>query len=95
VIEYGDEWGPIIGRGPSIAPRMAELAQLAAEAGRAPIPVSIFSLGASDARLVEEYQAAGASRFIFGLPAASADRVLPTLERYANIARTFQESVPA
>jgi len=83
VIEYGDEWGPIIGRGPSIAPRMADLAQMAVEAGRGPIPVTIFSLGVSTAELIDEYQEAGASRFIFGLPSAPADRILPLLDRYA------------
>jgi hypothetical protein len=88
VIDYGDEWGPIIGRGPSIVPRMVEMAGLAADAGRAPIPVTIFSLGRSDEKLIEEYQAGGASRFIFGLPAAPADTVLPILAWYAKLART-------
>ena len=83
VIEYGDEWGPIIGRGPSIAPRMADLAQMAVEAGRGPIPVTIFSLGVSTEELIDEYQQAGATRFIFGLPSAPADRILPLLDRYA------------
>ena len=83
VIEYGDEWGPIIGRGPSIAPRMADLAQMAVEAGRGPIPVTIFSLGISTEELIDEYQQAGATRFIFGLPSAPADRILPLLDRYA------------
>jgi probable F420-dependent oxidoreductase len=87
VIEYGDEWGPIIGRGPSIAPRMAELASLASDAGRGPIPVTIFSLGVSTEELIDEYQEAGASRFIFGLPSAPADRILPLLDRYAAMAR--------
>jgi probable F420-dependent oxidoreductase len=89
VIEYGDEWGPIIGRGPSIAPRMAELASLAVEAGRGPIPVTIFSLGVSTEALIDEYEQAGASRFIFGLPSAPAEKVLPLLERYAAMARTI------
>jgi len=87
VIEYGDEWGPIIGRGPSIAPRMAELADMASAAGRGPIPVTIFSLGISTQELIDEYQEAGASRFIFGLPSAPADRVLPLLDRYAEMSR--------
>ena len=92
VIEYGDAWGPIIGRGPSIAPRMAELAQLASEAGRGQIPVTIFSLGVSTEELIDEYQTAGASRFIFGLPSAPADKVLPLLDRYAEMARLFVEA---
>ena len=68
---------------------MSDLARLADEAGRTPIPVTIFALGISNERLVAEYQAAGASRFVFGLPAAGADTVLPILDRYADLARGF------
>jgi probable F420-dependent oxidoreductase len=89
VVDYGDGWGPIVGRGPSIVPRMADLASMAADAARSPIPVTIFSLGVNDEKLIDEYQAAGASRFIFGVRAAPADDVLPVLERYAKLARPY------
>lgn len=96
VLEYGDEWGPIVGRGPELPERMADLARMAQDAGRQPIPVTIFGLNrAPDADLVEQYQAAGASRFVFGLPAAPADTVLPFLERCAAIARKFVLPIPA
>jgi probable F420-dependent oxidoreductase len=95
VIDYGDQWGPIIGRGPDLEQRMAELARLASEAGRSPVPVTIFSLSSHDPKLVEQYHAAGASRFIFGLPPAPADSLLPILARCAELARTFEEKVPA
>jgi probable F420-dependent oxidoreductase len=88
VIDYGDGWAPIIGRGPDLTDRMAELARLAAAAGREPIPVTVFSLRPADEPTVERYQAAGASRFIFGLPAADSDVVLPQLERFAEMARS-------
>jgi probable F420-dependent oxidoreductase len=92
VIEYGDEWMPIPGRGPDIVQRMGELARLAAEAGRGPIPVSIFSLRPVDHGIVEGFHKAGASRFILGLPAAGYDEVLPVLRRYADLARAFEEA---
>jgi probable F420-dependent oxidoreductase len=95
VIEYGDEWGPIIGRGPDLFDRMKELADLAAAAGRAPVPVTIFSLRSFDAKLVEQYQAAGASRYVFGLPAAPAETVLPLVARCAELAREFGSPVAA
>ncbi len=95
VIEYGDEWGPIIGRGPDLFDRMKELADLAAAAGRAPVPVTIFSLRSFDAKLVEQYQAAGASRYVFGLPAAPAETVLPLVARCAKLAREFGSTVAA
>jgi probable F420-dependent oxidoreductase len=87
VIEYGDEWAPIIGRGPDIVARMRELSELAKEHGRAEIPVTIFSLSSHDPKLVERFAAAGAYRYIFGLPAAPAEHVLPILRNCAEIAR--------
>lgn len=91
VLEYGDEWGPIIGRGPSLVDRMKELADLTADAGRPPVPVTIFSLSSHDPKLVEEFHAAGASRYVFGLPSAPAERVLPLLANVASIARRFEQ----
>jgi probable F420-dependent oxidoreductase len=92
VVEYGDEWAPIVGRGPDLVPRMVELAEMATAAGRSPIPVTIFQFGQPQPQLVEQYQTAGASRYIFGLPAAPADTVLPWLARCAEIARNFQQA---
>jgi probable F420-dependent oxidoreductase len=93
VVEYGDEWGPIIGRGPDLVERMTELSNLCGEAGRAPVPVTIFSLNSHDPKLVERYQAAGASRYVFGLPAAPAERVLPILDNLVDILRKFEPAL--
>jgi probable F420-dependent oxidoreductase len=90
VIDYGDGWAPIIGRGPELTDRMAELATLAAETGREPIPVTIFSLRGTVQETVERYHAAGASRFVFGLPPAGSDIVLRELDRLADVARSFE-----
>jgi hypothetical protein len=49
--------------------------------------VTIFSLSSHDPKLVERFQAAGASRFIFGLPPAPAEKVRPILERCAQISK--------
>ena len=58
---------PIAGRpGPALEERIATLKELVAEAGRGPIPVSIFGVR-PDAKHIERYQAAGASRCIFRL----------------------------
>jgi probable F420-dependent oxidoreductase len=91
VVEYGDEWAPIIGRGPDLVPRMTELAELASAAGRGPIPVTVFAFGSPNPQWVERFHAAGASRYIFGLPAAPAETVLPFLGRCAEIARRYEE----
>lgn len=92
VVDYGDGWVPIIGRGDIIG-RMGELSNLAAEAGRAPIPVSICALRAADADTIDQYRAVGASRFIFGLPSAPADVVLPRLKEFAHLAKSFAAAV--
>ncbi|MCZ6556177.1 MAG: LLM class F420-dependent oxidoreductase, partial [SAR324 cluster bacterium] len=42
VVRYGDEWMPLARNIPSFAGRIAELQELAAKAGRGPIPVSMF-----------------------------------------------------
>ncbi len=94
VIEYGDEWGPIIGRGPDLPDRMRELEQLTADAGREPIPVTIFSLRTHDPKLVAQYQAAGASRYVFGVPPLASDELMPILRNCADIASKFAEGVP-
>ncbi|MBA2450227.1 MAG: LLM class F420-dependent oxidoreductase [Chloroflexi bacterium] len=90
LIEYCDEWLPRPDRGEQpLADRIADVNRLAAQAGRGPIPVSIF--GASpDPKQIEAYEAAGAIRCVFGLPAAGADEVLPRLARYAEVIRSFR-----
>ena len=84
VMEYGDEWMPIA-RGvdtTSIDERIPELARLAEEAGRAPIPISIFGLRA-DPRSIDHWAGLGVSRCIFGLPAAGPAEVMPRLKQCA------------
>ena len=84
VVEYGDEWMPIGGRGSGdLAERIAELQQMASAAGRGPIPVSLF--GARPApEAIEKYARAGVGRCVFGLPPVPADQALPLLKRYAD-----------
>lgn len=87
VVEYGDAWMPNARGGPmELEQRMAELQRLAAEAGRAPIPVTVWS-PPRDAHLLEQYEKLGVERCVFGLAAAPADQVLPRLEHYAEVAR--------
>jgi probable F420-dependent oxidoreductase len=83
VIEYGDGWLPIPGRGEiSLAERIEELNQLAQQAGRGPMPISVFGTRA-DPKLIEEYEAAGVERMLISVRPAGADVVLPDLKRYA------------
>ncbi len=89
VLEYGDEWMPIPGRGEIPLPeRIAELNRFAREAGRGPIPVSIYgTLPQPD--VIQGYAEAGVERCIFWLPSTPAEEALPFLDRWAELAKSF------
>jgi len=89
VVEYGDGWMPI----PVVLQRplsdwIAELNRLAAEAGRAPIPVSVYG-AASRPEVIQHYAELGVERCLLWLPPAPADKVLPLLDSYAEMAKSF------
>jgi probable F420-dependent oxidoreductase len=88
VVTYGDEWMPNLRPGPAIETRIGELQDLAAQAGRGPLGVTIFAPPA-EPEAIERYQKAGAGRIIFSLPAAPADEVLPLLAQRAELAKQF------
>jgi alkanesulfonate monooxygenase SsuD/methylene tetrahydromethanopterin reductase-like flavin-dependent oxidoreductase (luciferase family) len=86
VVEYGDEWLPIGWRAPEdLGRRIDELQTLAKEAGRAPIPVSVFGT-AMRAETLEGLAAVGVHRIVFFMPPAEADVVLPRLQHAAKVA---------
>jgi probable F420-dependent oxidoreductase len=83
VIDYGDEWMPIVGRGTQpVEERFGELADLAQAAGRAPIPITVWGVR-PDLQAIDHFARLGVSRCVFGLPAAAADEVLPRLKHHA------------
>jgi probable F420-dependent oxidoreductase len=85
VVEYGDGWIPIPGRGQvPLGEGTAELQRLAAERGRDPIPVTVFG-ARPEAEVVEHYAASGVDRCAFWVPPAPADKVLPLLDSYADL----------
>ncbi|HTE86249.1 MAG TPA: LLM class F420-dependent oxidoreductase [Dehalococcoidia bacterium] len=89
VIEYGDAWLPIMGRSEvPLSDKIAELNRLAREAGRGPVPVTVFGARA-EPKLLEEYQAAGVERVVVGVRPAPAEQVLPDLRRYADMLKSF------
>ena len=88
-LEYGDGWMPIHGRD-EILSRLPELRRMAADAGRDPdvFEVSIFGMGPNRAD-VEKARDAGVTRAVFGLPPEPADKVLPILDRYAELVHSL------
>ena len=89
VVEYGDGWMPItVVLQRPLSDCIAELNRLAAEAGRGPIPVSVFG-AASRLEVIQHYAELGVERCVFWLPPAPADKVLPLLDSYAEMASSF------
>jgi hypothetical protein len=89
VIDYGDEWMPIGGRADAaVEERIPELARMAEEAGRSPIPISIFG-ARPDPKSIDRWASLGVSRAIFGLPAAGPEDVLPRLRQCAEAMRAI------
>ncbi|MGH2634362.1 MAG: LLM class F420-dependent oxidoreductase [Tepidiformaceae bacterium] len=83
VVEYGDEWMPIGGRGGHhLTERIAELQTLAAAAGRGRIPVSVFGAPPDKATL-EHLAEIGVDRAVFAVRPGTAAEVLPAIKHYA------------
>ena len=86
VVRYGDVWMPIDRGEGNFPERVAELQDLAAQAGRAPIPVNFFH-AAPKLEKLEAYRAMGAERCFFSIPAEGADSTLPRLDELAALVR--------
>jgi alkanesulfonate monooxygenase SsuD/methylene tetrahydromethanopterin reductase-like flavin-dependent oxidoreductase (luciferase family) len=89
IVEYCDEWFPIVGRGHPLEERIPELQRLAAEAGRGTIPVSIFN-APNDPKEIERFEKIGVTRCVFGLPSAGSNEVVPLIGRLAETAKSFR-----
>ncbi|MFN8507331.1 MAG: LLM class F420-dependent oxidoreductase [Dehalococcoidia bacterium] len=89
VVEYGDGWLPIVGRGSDrLAARMAELQAMAKAAGRGTIPVTLFG-AVPRPELIEQWQALGVERVLLTLPPAPASETLPRLQHYAEAIKPY------
>jgi probable F420-dependent oxidoreductase len=81
IIEFGDEWMPIYGRG-SLEDRIAELQACAKEAGRSAIPVSLFG-APNRPEQVAALEKAGVTRCVWVLPPVPEGDAITRLKRYA------------
>jgi probable F420-dependent oxidoreductase len=88
VVEYGDGWIPIPGRGAlPLGEGTARLREMAAERGRDPVPVTVFG-ARPQAEVLDHYAAAGVDRVLFALPPVEAAEAFKRLDTYANLAET-------
>jgi probable F420-dependent oxidoreductase len=80
VARYGDGWMPLGSGVESFGEKIKALQDLCAAEGRAPVPVSVFYAPASKPAKLEQFRAEGVSRFIWSVPSAGRDEVLPRLD---------------
>jgi probable F420-dependent oxidoreductase len=86
VVRYCDGWLPNAGRGVDLPAQIMQLRRVAEEAGRDPKTISITAFAApAERKTLTQYEAAGAERAVFFLPAAGADKVMPLLDQYAKL----------
>ncbi len=87
VVEYGDGWLPLMPP-PVLSQQIPELNRLAEKAGREPIPVTAYGVP-GEKEVVEKYLEVGVERCVFWLPSEPPEQTLPTLDRLAEIAKSF------
>ena len=88
VLSYGDGWIPMLAEQENTfdlkTDRMAELATLANEAGRAPYPITTFGTP-RDPNAISRLATQGVTRCIFGIKAAPTEDVLPRLDKISRM----------
>ncbi len=88
VVNYCDGWLPIPIRAGDLAPQIQDLHRRAEKAGRDPKSISIATYGSpADADILRQQRDAGVDHITFGLPPAGRDKVLPLMDRYAEVMR--------
>jgi alkanesulfonate monooxygenase SsuD/methylene tetrahydromethanopterin reductase-like flavin-dependent oxidoreductase (luciferase family) len=88
ILSYGDGWIPMLAEQENTfdlkTERMAELATLANEAGRAPYPITTFGTP-RDPNAISRLATQGVTRCIFGIKAAPTEDVLPRLDKISRM----------
>lgn len=89
-VDFDGGWMPIAGRDDIVA-GIADLRMRAEKAGRDPrsVTVSVFAASPEETAL-RGYERAGVERAVLPLPSADRETVLPLLDRFAELARTFR-----
>jgi len=81
VIDFGDGWMPIYGRGTDELPQ--KIAELRERAGRR-VPVTMFAVP-PEPKVVDELRDAGVDEILFGLPTEPEDATLRRLDALAEL----------
>jgi len=89
VVAFGDEWMPNRVKAEAFVARLQELRRLAEEAGRAPIPVTVY--GASrKPDVLAEWAENGVTRAVYWLPSADAGEVERRVDEAAGYVERYR-----
>ena len=92
VIKYGDAWMPIPTRSETpLSERVHRLNEMAEEAGRGRIPVTVYGTIARE-EVIAHYADIGIDRCIFWLPPVPESDAIPQLDRYAEMIGSFAKA---
>lgn len=92
IIDYGDAWMPIPGRNPvPLSERVHILQRMAKDAGRDPIPVTVYGTPARP-EVINHYAESGIDRCVFSLPPVVEADAMLLLDRYAAIISDFSKA---
>ena len=90
VARYCDGWLPIPMRAGDLVKEIAELRALLKEAGRDPDTVQVSTYWTPpDLDVIRSYADAGVTRVIFGAPSQNRETVLPLLDHYASVMKSY------
>jgi len=86
VVDYCDGWIPIGQRVGDITDGIRDLHERARAAGRRPQDLSVTVFAPADPEVLRAFADAGVERAVFWVPPAGPEKVLPLLDRYAEVA---------
>ena len=90
IVEFCDGFMPVSGRY-DLAAQITQIRQMATDAGRDPASIEFGQFGTpAKAEILDQLVEVGLSRIVFGLPPAAEEKVLPLLDRYAELATSYR-----
>ena len=92
VLAYGDEWGPNrVGDDEKVIARVAKVRRLGEEAGRGPIPTTLFN-APKEPEILQRYEEAGVHRAVFWVSHGDESETERRLDRLTEVAGAYSRA---